>query len=1075
MKTDFMSKVAHKTEYPAKRLSSRVAVALRETAWLEAPVRWQNDRLTWQGFTPRPADLHLAQLRLVKASKRIRGLDWLDRRQFNLQIAFRLQNLAVVPQTASELTEWLLAEAVCLDSLPFSAAAKLVTLQAAAIKPLQEFINSPVWPEAQQLAALVLGALCAKLPETRLPHSFQIPPALKPFFGWGMQHGLPNDPAFYVRLLVAPEGAELAQRYQSATQHRKPYRPDHTYFRSWLFEKTLNPAQLVTLAEASRPIPALLEDIHQKLEAKISFAYYYGRRFKEQQRVFLEDFEKFQQAFVQFIHDFTEQFHDSYLLKLALLHTQVMATMLDERNMTCYWQMALLNSLQNTFKLNAELARSYLELLIEQHSFFWKPARLKAEPTRGDMDNWYTKAFSDVNNMLRLLEEGQNPAYIREIVQLDILIPVSAKRYPHPEQLRDLLWFIRQLKLQDYAYLLPRLGELVCLFNPDELKKYWRPLGELLKRLPDEEPDSIRFTQLSNLIEHLSRNRADLHTELASFLRHAPTWLTWVRRFTCHTSSQGRLVDLLVQFDRYHPTTATARLEIVIAEIETASKAQKLADYKAKAASGNQDDSAATIFHDYQLAEINLLALTLADNDLVIYKAIFATCLRQGLEEAELVEAACPLIKKLPAVKAILSRGLLHNYQDCLKIIIQLGEISRLQASRLTPLSEVGGSFARENFPPAWQELVEKYPALETLSAGYLHARWLSGESLEVPAGVQRELELATKLHKELDFLEQAAPDKPALQKRLENLQARLADSARLDRQMFEAAEQKMTLLHNLASLQAIRAQIKKCYQVQLATLAPPANSDLVIDENLLNALQIFAGINRNRPLLLRLLRARARGEHDFRANLPGNRQFIADLTAQGKNAEVWLAENRQTFRLAQQQIQVYMETDPFHVLQMGNYFDTCLAATGFNAFSTVTNACDFNKRVIFARDENGKVIGRKLIAITKKWQLVGFRNYAGLESTKLNTALHRIFNQYCRDLAARCNMELSDDTNDCCEVAHLVTTEWYDDGAVDWSDPQPENSSPPAKENPTTNLKKLPPPENSSNSATQELVEVGL
>ena len=53
------------------------------------------------------------------------------------------------------------------------------------------------------------------------------------------------------------------------------------------------------------------------------------------------------------------------------------------------------------------------------------------------------------------------------------------------------------------------------------------------------------------------------------------------------------------------------------------------------------------------------------------------------------------------------------------------------------------------------------------------------------------------------------------------------------------------------------------------------------------------------------------------------------------------------------------LERDPLSILQLGNYFDTCLSFGAFNAFSTVANACELNKRVVYAVDDRGFVLVR--------------------------------------------------------------------------------------------------------------------
>lgn len=131
-----------------------------------------------------------------------------------------------------------------------------------------------------------------------------------------------------------------------------------------------------------------------------------------------------------------------------------------------------------------------------------------------------------------------------------------------------------------------------------------------------------------------------------------------------------------------------------------------------------------------------------------------------------------------------------------------------------------------------------------------------------------------------------------------------------------------------------------------------------------------------------------------------------------------------------------HLKRDPLRILQMGNYFDTCLSFGGVNAFSTVANACELNKRVVYATDSSGRVVGRKLIGITAAGALIGFRTYSALRDPAGNATLRAIFRRYLAEFAARCGLPLADDGM----VPRLFVAAWYDDGAVPW----PEEASAP-------------------------------
>ena len=129
--------------------------------------------------------------------------------------------------------------------------------------------------------------------------------------------------------------------------------------------------------------------------------------------------------------------------------------------------------------------------------------------------------------------------------------------------------------------------------------------------------------------------------------------------------------------------------------------------------------------------------------------------------------------------------------------------------------------------------------------------------------------------------------------------------------------------------------------------------------------------------------------------------------------------------------MRLHLARDPLHILQMGNYFGTCLSFGQVNAFSTVANACELNKRVIYATDGTGRIVGRKLIAINSEGGLVGIRTYFQLDDEKARQALHAIISRYAIAFAERCNIPLADSGT----VPTLFAEAWYDDGMWPWDD----------------------------------------
>jgi hypothetical protein len=131
------------------------------------------------------------------------------------------------------------------------------------------------------------------------------------------------------------------------------------------------------------------------------------------------------------------------------------------------------------------------------------------------------------------------------------------------------------------------------------------------------------------------------------------------------------------------------------------------------------------------------------------------------------------------------------------------------------------------------------------------------------------------------------------------------------------------------------------------------------------------------------------------------------------------------------------IEQDPIEVLRMGIPFDTCLSLEGeggCNAASTVVNAADANKRVIYLRDPGGRIVARKLVAVSTEDTLLGYRLYiaAGDHEAPVTAA----FRAFCQELSAAARLPLSAKG----EPEQIHPGFWYDDGALPFDAP-PEDA----------------------------------
>ena len=85
----------------------------------------------------------------------------------------------------------------------------------------------------------------------------------------------------------------------------------------------------------------------------------------------------------------------------------------------------------------------------------------------------------------------------------------------------------------------------------------------------------------------------------------------------------------------------------------------------------------------------------------------------------------------------------------------------------------------------------------------------------------------------------------------------------------------------------------------------------------------------------------------------------------------------------------------------------------------------DANKRVLFARDAEGRPWARQLVAIADSGHLVCFSVYA----RRSHAAMRQLFAAYDHTLAQALRLPLWRSQDQTAPIAKLVCREWYDDG----------------------------------------------
>jgi|AGTN01.2.fsa_nt_gi hypothetical protein len=346
-----------------------------------------------------------------------------------------------------------------------------------------------------------------------------------------------------------------------------------------------------------------------------------------------------------------------------------------------------------------------------------------------------------------------------------------------------------------------------------------------------------------------------------------------------------------------------------------------------------------------------------------------------------------------------------------------------------------------------WTAVVEQSPHLVPDITSYICSRSITKESQEPPQAVRKVLSLKENLEKEkthleskLGSLDDASGSEQSVRSRLKNLEERLNDDAGIQQQVKRLLDKQIYHLAVDAEMCALEHVVNEVIRNHLKAIIGAQAKDVVVDSYLLNALLLTQDVEKNKRLLRKLIKAHVDGDKEWRNRIPGNKQFLDKLKGAGTEPEIWLGNHFRTFKLEAIKggmVTIHLETDALKILEMGNYFDTCLSFGGENSFSTVTNAVDLNKRVIYAFDKQGTAIGRKLIGINAEGNLIGYRTYTSVEEDEGYLGVRKLINDYVKAFAKMCNLNLAAVGT----IPSLATKFWYDDGVEGWSEDEPEGS----------------------------------
>ena len=1027
---------------PGSRRYRKRVLAVRamagETAWLEGSPVWHDGRVVWETdrgiVAPDRSMISLAQRRLgqiagyPRASRQALGdaSGWLIRRLNRLNVAKRLAafyepDLAALCKPTSlrhmdergthHLASLLVVEACCLNRLPASPAYALFSCGGRAVQPLLAIVlDHDKLPPGRALAALVLGALrkAGKL-DIKLGAPFASEWEERAY-AWGLRNSLPDDPALFVALLKEEGSAELAEQFAFLHGRVGTYLPDIESLRR-LLERDVRAGTVVEVCRVCAEIEPLAKRIgsyraelpgkhlHWRAEVASDLRNERGQTIGE---------------LVNLMHKYACGTADPATVEDALaLEAHIVHASDKQRNTL---GMAANAVLQLGLDLPVELQGTFLRLLNEYRAQIWDEIEESAQPS---LSRWADEAYSSYAvPIFRALSKRLDPGLVRQALKINRHHLLAHYDFKDADTFAFALSVLADFGPDYRAW---TLMSTMARLNFGTAKEAKQAIGPLLRAVMQAPPDT-QGNLFDYFLDELPVRPADARDKAhkwAHYVPHMSGFLVGER------TMPYTLVRMVVALDKSRGDSGLDWFRDLLGVLN-----------REMAPDADIDRLA------HSLRVTVPLGLALAGDDHASFQHIALSALSHSFDQdLSQIERAIEVLRRFPILSLALARIFPLQPHRCMDLTVKIGLTSQLGREAIAPLSYLEGDALGEvELPEEWVAVVAAAPGVEEAVRSYLLAQRVRGDSDAVPPGVRKALEQPQRLAGELAYIERKLVENPGradLSARAGSLRSRLANDGKLMSEVRVEIEERLGQAVAEAHIACAETKMLECYRARLQALAGPLPHNLRITDNLVNATLLLGDIDSNRKLLMRLLRAYLRGDRRWSEHHPTNVRFIGKLAEAGVDTGVWLSANPRKYPckgVAGGRVRIMLERDPLGVLQMGNYFDTCLSFDGVNAFSTVANACELNKRVVYAYDSMDRVIGRKLIGINRDSKLIGFYTYSTLGDEE-GKALRSIFRRYCADFAQRCGLELADQGT----VPRLYAEAWYDDGAVPWSDAEDE------------------------------------
>jgi hypothetical protein len=998
-----------------------------EIAWLDGYPVWHGDRVAWQQAhdvtVPTGPRFALAQRRLNQIARHSTvsahvfgdAAGWIAWRTNRLHLAKQLSVLHVpeLPDVAARarthdgaairtLASMLMAEAFCVLGLPVLPSSALATCGEHAEEAVRRVMQDQTWPrESRALAALVLGTIHAQAgvrADASVPDTSQAR-ELRRAYRWGAEHGLPHHPAIMTRLLLDERGVALARRYARTLAAAHPFQLSSSTGQQLLVHGE-RPARVVSLAEAmatAEPLASLVTrapDEARPRARKTAWDLKMARREKRLDAV---------SDLASLLDAYARASADPAVIAAAI---RIAHVILDLGPVTDAALGATAIVLRKGLALPGALQCGYLDILLAYQDRIW-PRESDAGAAGGKaLQQWFEGRLQHIiNPLVDVLIKTRNPRLVRDAVDLDALFIfrsydwVDTGRYLYA---LELMRVYRDTAAHSICWFLDNVPSAA------RARATLHPLTRALSGIDRPARDRV----LEAVLDDVTGQRQQMRQRIRRVVPYVKDLATFVQAQDAG-NEHWLPVEFVLMLDETVGADARGWATWLLSHLATR-------------------PAAARTWH--RIHQAVSLALSLTRTSLSTFQSVVRTALRhefdydwgvadRGIEHlAHSPDLHDPVVHLFPQLP--------HR---CMRLIVRLGLAGRLPDGKAPHL--VPRPVRAEDMPGDWTPILDLAPDLARLARAYVAAQKAMGGDPGVPAGIRRAAGQEQRWVRELRHIEDLAsrhPDRRDLTVRIANLHTRLADRDRMQADLHDDIAERLQQAAAEAQLAAAEHVVQSLYRSHLEKIAGPIPAELAIDDDLINAVLLATDVRWNRRLLRRLLRAYVAGDRRWPERHPANVAFLDKLAAGGVEVTTWLSSHPRVYRHASVpggHLHVYLERDPLRVLQMGNLFDTCLSFGGVNAFSTIANACELNKRVVYARDGLGRIVGRKLIGVTGEGTLIGFRTYTGLHDEDANAAVRAIMRHYCVRFAAACHLPLADQGT----VPTLFASHWYDDGAVPW------------------------------------------